>query len=213
MAEEEGGYKTKKMKIEKPKKTKEKLSFTIKDIDISLVNAYRRLIAEGVPVLAIDTVEFTKNDSVLYDEILAHRLGLIPLKADLKTFRPKDTCTCKGKGCNKCTVKLKLAAKGKEVLSTDLKCKVVSSVYEIPLVRLTPEQELEFVADARLGTGKEHAKFIPGLAWHTYNDEKGKEIVFHIESWGQMKPAEIFMGSTDALKKSLKEFNKALSKL
>src|SRR3989338_9050267 len=45
----------------------------------SLANAIRRSVAE-VPTLAINEVEIFKNDSAIYDEMLAHRLGLIPLK-------------------------------------------------------------------------------------------------------------------------------------
>ena len=97
------------MKIEQIQNKGEKLSFKIKDTDLSLVNALRRIIVENVPVLAIDRVDFSKNDSVLYDEILAHRLGLIPLKTNIKTFKLKEECSCKGKGCNSCTVKLKLS--------------------------------------------------------------------------------------------------------
>ena len=45
----------------------------------SLANAIRRSVSE-VPTLAIDEVEIFKNDSALYDEMLALRLGLVPLK-------------------------------------------------------------------------------------------------------------------------------------
>ena len=49
--------------------------------DESLANAVRRSVAE-VPTLAIDEVEIYKNDSPLYDEMLALRLGLVPLKTE-----------------------------------------------------------------------------------------------------------------------------------
>ncbi len=57
-----------------------KLSFVINDINPALANTLRRLIIIEVPVLAVDEVEFEKNNSGLYDEIIAHRLGLVPLK-------------------------------------------------------------------------------------------------------------------------------------
>lgn len=201
------------MKVEQAKKNGEKLSFKIKDADLSLINALRRISIESVPVLAVDIVEFTKNDSVLYDEIIAHRIGLIPLKTNIKSFKLREECSCKEKGCNKCSTKLKLSLKGKEVLSTDLKGRGVEVVYKMPLVKLMPDQELELVAEARLGVGKEHAKFVPGLVWHNYDDEKGREITFNIESWGQMKPQEIFLSATDVLAKKLKELDKAIAKL
>lgn len=215
MEEGEGGYKQsgEKMKIEDVKKdTKgEKLQLKIRDADLSFVNAIRRFCTESVPVLAVDTVEFAKNDSVLYDEIIAHRIGLIPLKANIKSFKLRDECSCDGKGCNKCMVKLKLSAKGKEVSSKDMKSTGVEIPYDIPIVKLAQEQELEFVAEARLGVGKEHAKFIPGLVFHTY-EENEQEVTFNVESWGQMKPQEILLSASEVLAKKLKEIGKAVDK-
>lgn len=208
MEEEVGEFK---MQIEELKKSAEKLSFKLKDADLPFINTLRIISTESVPVLAIDIVEFAKNDSVLYDEILAHRLGLIPLKTNIKSFKLREECSCKGKGCNKCSVKLKLAVKGREVSSKDLKSKGVEPAYEMQIVKLMPEQELELVAIAKLGIGKEHAKFVPGLVWHSYDDPK--EITFHIESWGQMKPQEILLSAAEVLQKKLKEIDKAVSKL
>ncbi len=198
------------MKIEEVKKNGEKLQFKITDADLSFVNAIRRICIESVPVVAIDTVDFTKNDSVLYDEILAHRLGLIPLRTNAH-LKLREECVCKGKGCNLCTIKLKLSEKGKEVYSSQLKGKGFEIPYDMPIVKLTAEQELEFVADARLGTGKEHAKFIPGLVWHDYDKED--EMVFHIESWGQLKPSEIFLSATNVFAKKFKELSKEVDKI
>lgn len=154
-----------KMKIEKIYESEEKMSFVIRGINFSFANAIRRAATE-IPVLAIDTVEFYKNDSALYDEILAHRLGLVPLKAS-KTFTSKEECSCKGKGCLKCTAVLKLKAKGpKTVYASELKAKDCEPVYgEMPLVVLEKDQELELVAEAVLGMAKEHAKFSCGLIW------------------------------------------------
>src|SRR3989344_9307151 len=57
---------------------KEKLVLRL-EANLSLANAIRRSISE-IPTLAIDEVEIFKNDSALYDEMLAHRIGLVPLK-------------------------------------------------------------------------------------------------------------------------------------
>ena len=199
------------MKIEDVKKDGEKLQFKIKDTDLSFVNAIRRLCTESVPVLAVDTVEFTKNDSVLYDEIIAHRIGLIPLKTNIKSFKLREDCSCEDKGCNKCMVKLKLSVKGKEVSSKDMKSTGVEIPFDMPITKLTQEQELEFVAEAKLGVGKEHAKFIPGLIFHTY-EENEKEVTFNVESWGQMKPQEILASASEVFAKKLKEIDKAVNK-
>lgn len=152
------------MKIEKIYK-KDKICFLIKGIRNSIINAIRRSVLE-IPVLAIDSVEFYKNDSALYDEILAHRLGLIPLKTP-QNFTLREKCSCKGKGCLKCTAMFKLKAKGPcTVYASDLKGKGAEVVYkEMPIVILSKDQELELVAEATLGKGKEHAKYTPGLLW------------------------------------------------
>jgi len=156
------------MKIEKLTKTDEKISFLATGISNSLTNSIRRAIYE-IPILAVDSLEISKNDSALYDEILAHRFGLIPLKAP-KNFTLRTNCTCKGKGCLKCTASFKLTAKGPcTVYSKDIKTKGFQPAYdEIPIVILDKEQELELTGEAVLGIGLEHTKFVPGLLW--FND-------------------------------------------
>ena len=59
---------------------KQKINFTT-DMQINLANAIRRSVLE-IPVMAIDEVEIIKNDSALYDENIAHRIGLIPIKTE-----------------------------------------------------------------------------------------------------------------------------------
>ena len=63
-----------------------KLSFILRDSNPVFANTLRRLMIDEVPTMAIDDVEFSKNNSILYDEMIAHRLGLIPLKTDLKSY-------------------------------------------------------------------------------------------------------------------------------
>ncbi len=172
------------MKIEKLSKTKNKSVFLIKGIKNSIANAIRRSVYE-IPILAIDSVEFYKNDSALYDEIIAQRLGLIPLKGDLKTFKRQENCSCEGKGCNKCIVSLKLKAKGPgTIYASELKGKGFEVIYpQMPIVVLAQDQELEFVADAKLGMGKEHAKFTPGILW--FNAYPTVEISKECNSCGE----------------------------
>lgn len=154
------------MKVEFISKGPEqKLMFLIKGINATLANTLRRT-AEEVPILAIDIVEFVRNDSVLYDEVLAHRLGLLPLNMD-KTFTPIEECTCKGKGCAKCTASLSLKAIGPcTVYAKDLKGKFKPVYGGMPLVVLQKGHEVELIAEARLGKGKTHTKFSPGLVYY-----------------------------------------------
>ena len=75
--------------------------------------------------MAIEEVEFIKNDSALFDEVVANRLGLIPLTTDLNTYNEKESCKCSGKGCPLCQVEFSLEAKGpctvyaSEIISKD----------------------------------------------------------------------------------------------
>ena len=150
------------------KKTQTQLM--LKKTDHTFVNTLRRLIVEEVPTMAVDVVEFRKNSSVIYDEMLAHRIGLIPLKTDLESYNIPEECTCKAEGCAKCQVKLTLKAKGpKTVYSSDFQSndpKIIPVIKDIPVVTLLKDQELELEATATLGKGKNHAKYSPGLAFY-----------------------------------------------
>jgi len=163
------------MKLALISKSKEKLSLVVEGLEYWFVNSLRRIMMNDVPVLAIEDVEFKKNDSALYDEIIALRLGLIPLKTNLKTMNLKDQCSCKGAGCSMCEVVFTLKEKGpKMVYAKHLKTKdyKIAPVYpDMPLVKLDKGQALEFEAIAVLGRGREHMKWSPGLAFFKYYPE------------------------------------------
>lgn len=150
-------------------KKQNKMSFIIKKTTPAFVNTLRRLIIDEVPTMAIEDVEFRKNDSVLYDEMVALRLGLLPLTTDLRGYNLPGKCTCKGEGCAKCQVEITLKTKASgTILANKLKSKdpKIKPVYEdMPITKLEGEQELEFVAKAQLGKGKVHTKWSPGLAF------------------------------------------------
>jgi len=197
------------------------------EIPVSIANAVRRSV-NNIPIMAIDSLEITKNDSALYDEIIAHRMGLVQLKNE-KLKMPKE-CGCeKEDGCGKCSMKFKLSAAGPcTVYSSDLTPKG-NTVYKMPITILDKDQELEFVAIARMGTGVEHAKFSPGLIYYRYSEDlekesdedfkkileeskknEEKEITVFIESWGQMPAKEIFAEAIDVLQDELKALGKAV---
>jgi len=74
--------KPRKPRIEVKHATKELVKFTLRDTDASVANALRRIILAEVPTMAIDIVNVEDNDSVLFDEFLAHRMGLLPLTSE-----------------------------------------------------------------------------------------------------------------------------------
>lgn len=144
-------------------KKESKMKFILSKTTPSYANTIRRLMVAEVPVMAIEDIEFRANNSVLYDEIVALRLGLIPLTTDLKAYNLPSKCSCSGAGCARCQLKLTLKIEGpKTVYSGDIKSKdpKVKPVFDkIPIVKLLEGQSLEFEATAVLGQGKEHAKW------------------------------------------------------
>lgn len=119
--------------------------------------------------MAIDEVVVIENSSMLHDEILAHRLGLIPLRTDLDSYNLPEECSCKSElGCNLCrtslTLNIETQDNNKTVYSGDLKAENpdVRPVSEkIPIVKLATGQRLKLEAYARLGKGEKHVKWQP----------------------------------------------------
>jgi DNA-directed RNA polymerase subunit D len=122
-----------------------------------------------VPSMAIEDVFIYENSSTMHDEVLAHRLGLIPLKTDLNSYVLPEKCECKSEmGCNKCRAiaTLDVEAKGmvRTVYSGDLKFDdpAIAPVSDrIPIIKLVPGQKLKLEAHAKLGIAKNHAKWQP----------------------------------------------------
>ena len=214
--------------------------------NISLANALRRSVLE-VPVLAVDEVEIFKNDSALYDEVLAHRIGLIPLKTEPRMSE-------------KTKIDFKLSKTGPcTVYSDDLKGSGEIIYPKMPLSILMEGDKIELVATASLGRGIDHAKYVPGLCYYRHilevkskpeidkiiqssnygwiKSEKKKdkwlcdideaeqakiegidkdaisdsdEIIFIIESYGNMPAKDIFKGAIKALESNLDVFEKAI---
>jgi DNA-directed RNA polymerase subunit D len=129
----------------------------------AFANSLRREMISGVPTLAIEDIRIYDNTSILFDEMLSHRLGLIPLRTDLSTHVPVAQCTCQGAGCPACTATYTLSVEGpRMVYSRDLipQDSAAGPVEEnIPIVKLTEDQKVVIEAKAYLSTGKEHAKW------------------------------------------------------
>ncbi len=151
----------------------------------TLANAIRRSITE-IPILGIDEVEMHKNDSALYDEMLAHRIGLVPIKNE-------------GSINDKMEVELKLSKTGPcTVFAGDIKGGVAPVYPQTPLVLLEKDQELEFVATARVGKGIAHEKYTPGLCFYrhlTIVNSKNARVQTLVEtSRGVIKPEKVKEG-------------------
>ena len=171
-----------------------------KDVHSTIINSIRRTILDDVPTFAIEDVEVVINDSPLYDETLAHRLGLVPIKTDLKSYNFKESCKCGGIGCALCEVKMSLKEEGEGyVLSGSIKSNdpnVVPADTEIPLTKLFGNKKVELNLTAVLGTGREHSKWAPA---HVYMKEEGKDVELIIEPYGQLSAKDTFNKAIDVL--------------
>ncbi len=192
------------MDLKVVKKEEQKLVILLKGIDESYANTLRRIILTEVPTLAIKQVTLVKNSSALFDEIVAHRLGMLPLVTDLEMFTRPEKCTCKGAGCAKCQISFTLKAEGPiTVYAEDLKCvdpKVKAVFGKMPIVMLLKGQELEFEAVASLGTGKEHVKFAPGHVYYKGNPKITIDKVKDPDFIAKLCPTNVFNAEGKQLK-------------
>ena len=144
-----------------------KARFVLSGVTHAFANSLRRGMLAEVPTLAIDYVNIYDNTSVLFDEQLALRFGLIPLVTDLDSYVLPSECKCGGEGCPLCQVSLTLSAEGpKVVYSTELVSTdpSVMSADSVPIIKLAEGQRISIEAIAKLGTGHDHAKWQAGVA-------------------------------------------------
>jgi DNA-directed RNA polymerase subunit D len=204
------------MKVKILKQNKEEISFVVEEIDHNFANELRRIMVSEISTMAIEFVDFKKNDSALPDELIANRLGQIPLTFDQKAYNMNATCeNCKGKGCSRCQVELVLKKKDiGMVYSGDLKSKAkdVQPVFDkIPIVELfEPNDEIQFEAIAQLGNGRMHAKWQAAVVGYKYD---GNNFTFNVESVSGLNPEEIVISAAEYLEGKASEFEKALGKL
>jgi DNA-directed RNA polymerase subunit D len=186
-----------------------KISIKLKGVSLEYANALRRICLNGVPVFAIDTVDVIENTSVMADEDLAHRLGMIPLKTELSRFNDPDSRVMFILDSGEIeTTKI--------VTTADLSTKddVVKPISDkIPIAALAPGQRIKFEAYAKLGRGTEHAKWNSANISVLTNTENDDEHVLTVETTGALEPKEIILTGIDELGKRLNEFKEKLGNL
>jgi DNA-directed RNA polymerase subunit D len=153
----------------------QRLQFILEGTDPAFANSLRRIMITEVPTLAVEWLDVHENNSALFDEIISHRIGMIPLKFNPKKFVAAEDCDCRNKGCPLCQVVLILEKKGPCIVTAgDFKSsdKAVAPVDpRIPIVELLENQRLKLEAVARLGTGLKHAKHHAANASYHYYPE------------------------------------------
>lgn len=157
-----------------------RIKILVKGTNHVFMNMLRRTIIADVPKMAIHNVDFHhgslgssveddeeiefESTSPIFDEMISHRLAMIPIATDLALFSKRNECNCGGEGCPTCTIMYAINKRGPStVYSGDLE-PVNNDAYRvkddlIPIVKLDKGQALLVYATAELGTGREHAKF------------------------------------------------------
>lgn len=190
------------MKIEILEDNSKVSRFKLKEANNSYANALRRMATGYVKTFAIDKVTFYENSSAMFDEYIAHRIGLIPI------LTPKGSSESE-------EVLFTLDATGpktvysKDLSTSDKEVKVAND--NIPIMKLAAEQRLRLDGKAVLGNGAAHAKFQPGLV--TYEQTGDNEFGFYVEAFGQMPPKEIINKAIEAIKEEMKDLEKEIKKL
>ena len=179
------------------KETEKILEFEVECMT-SEANAMRRTIIGGLPIYAIDKVVFYENNSTYFDEFIAHRIGLVPMKIPMKATEDSEE------------VMLTLNVSDRNVYSRDIKgegdIKVDNG--DIPIVKLIENQSVRTECIARVGLGRAHAKFQAGIASYTkVSDGKFK---FMVESFGQMKAKDMVLKAIDLIQANLEKVENAV---
>ncbi|MDC0856886.1 DNA-directed RNA polymerase subunit alpha [Candidatus Nitrosopelagicus sp.] len=189
----------------------EKVSVKIKGVPLQYANALRRICLNGVPIYAVESIDMLENSSVLADEGVAHRVGLIPIKTDLSAS--KD-----GNENDKIMLTLDsgISDETRTILSGELKSQdasVIPTSNDIPIVTLAPGQSIKFEAYARLGKGTEHARWNSANIVTLTDTEKDDEKLLTVESTGALNPKHIILSSVEQLSSKLSEFKTIISEI
>ncbi len=173
-----------------------KISFKISGINSQIANAIRRTLITSIKSYAIDYVSVTHNDTQYADELICHRLGLIPLyQNSMKT------------GDNK----IYLCEEGPKIIySRDIKFPSwCNSVYEdIIIIKLNDGEKIKLEGVIEEGTGETHAKFLTVCGKTAYEQLSEDTFNFSIETNGSYSAEDIFLESLNILINNLKEIKK-----
>ncbi len=177
--------------------------FTLSKASNAQANALRRIALNSVSTFAINKATFYENGSAMFDEYIAHRIGLVPIVTPLKGYGEEDS------------VLFTLEANGPktvysgELLSKEKDVKVANE--NIPLIKLAEGQKLKLEGKATLGVASTHAKFQPGIV--TFEQKAEGTFEFYVEAFGQLPPREIINKACGIIKEQAKEIAKEADKI
>lgn len=188
------------------------LEFELSDASPAFANALRRTMIGNIPTLAIEDVAITQNSSGLFDEIVAHRLGLVPWEFEPGKYNTRDECDCDD-GCPQCTVSMVLDKEGPATVTADdmtvTDDEVTARNPDTKIVDLAEDAAVEIEATAILGKGKDHAKWQAANAAYSY--EKGDDTFhFTVESVSGLNPRTIVQLAVEELQDEVAEFEESV---
>ncbi len=189
----------------------QKISVKLKGVPLQYANALRRICLNGVPIFAIDTVDILENSSILADEGIAHRLGLIPLKTDFSSIDSES-----GSENILLTLDSGDTDETRTVFSDEIKSNdnIIEPISEkIPIVTLAPNQKIRLEAHVKLGRGTEHAKWNSSNIATLTETDKDDERVLTVETTGALEPKQIILGAINELSSRLVNFKEIVSDL
>ncbi|GAA0202185.1 DNA-directed RNA polymerase subunit D [Haladaptatus pallidirubidus] len=156
-----------------------KAQFLVRNVTPAFANGIRRAMIADVPTLSIETLRVIENSSVMFDEQIGLRLGLVPLTTPPGEFEEGDTVT----------LSLDVSGPGTafsgDLISSDEMVQPAED--NVPIIDLKDSQRLELEADAVLGTGKEHARHQGGVAVG-YRHLQRVEVVGDRDEFGEEDP-------------------------
>ncbi|NHN48957.1 DNA-directed RNA polymerase subunit D [Halostella sp. JP-L12] len=153
--------------------------FLVRGVTPAFANGIRRAMIADVPTLSVDTVRVIENSSVMFDEQIAHRLGMVPLTTPEGEFEEGDqvTLSIDVEGPN--------TAYSGDIVSADPQVEPADD--NVPIIDLKDDQRLELEAEAVLDTGKNHAKHQGGVAVG-YRHLQYVEVVGDADEFEEQEP-------------------------
>ena len=176
-----------------------KIAIKLNGVSLQYANALRRICLNGVPVFAIDTVDIIENSSVIADEDITHRLGMIPLKTELSRFVESDSRVMFALDSGDTQSPRTITSA--ELSSNDEVVKPISD--KIPIAYLAPGQRIRVEAYARLGRGTEHAKWNSANISVLTDTDKDDEKILTVESTGALNPEQIVLEGVQEVSQEL----------
>jgi len=140
--------------------------FVVRGVTPAFANGVRRAMIADVPTMSVDTVRVIENSSVMFDEQIGLRLGLVPLTTPVGEFQEGDSVTLEldvaGPDPEDPAAPETVTAYSGDLRSAD--GMVQPAEEEVPIIDLKPGQRLQLEAEAVLGYGRDHARHQGGVA-------------------------------------------------